>query len=186
MKTTDISGYETGGIMLSEEELKAKVKELGAQITRDYAGKKPLVIGTLKGAFIFMADLVREIDLDLEIDFISASSYGMGTTSSGTIKIKKEPDAELAGRDILIVEDIIDSGNTLKYLKDVYFQDKNASSVKICTLLDKPARRTADIVPDYVGFSIEDKFIVGYGLDYQERFRQLPHITWLAEKKEQQ
>ena len=110
----------------------------------------------------------------------------MGTESSGTIKIQKEPDAELAGRDILIVEDIIDSGNTLKYLKDTYFAGKNVKSVRICTLLDKPARRTADIVPDYIGFSVEDKFIVGYGLDYQERFRQLPHITWLAEKGEQQ
>ena len=186
MKPTDISGYEIGGIMLSNEELKARIKELGAQITQDYAGEKPLIIGTLKGAFIFMADLIREIDLDLEIDFISAFSYGMGTESSGTIKIQKEPDAELAGRDILIVEDIIDSGNTLKYLKDTYFAGKNVKSVRICTLLDKPARRTADIVPDYTGFSVEDKFIVGYGLDYQERFRQLPHITWLAEKGEQQ
>ena len=167
MKPTDISGYEIGGIMLSNEELKARIKELGAQITQDYAGEKPLIIGTLKGAFIFMADLIREIDLDLEIDFISASSYGMG-------------------RDILIVEDIKDSGNTLKYLKDTYFAGKNVKSVRICTLLDKPARRTADIVPDYTGFSVEDKFIVGYGLDYQERFRQLPHITWLAEKGEQQ
>ena len=186
MKPTDISGYEIGGIMLSNEELKARIKELGAQITQDYAGEKPLIIGTLKGAFIFMADLIREIDLDLEIDFISASSYGMGTESSGTIKIQKEPDAELAGREILIVEDIIDSGNTLKYLKDTYFAGKNVKSVRICTLLDKPARRIADIVPDYTGFSVEDKFIVGYGLDYQERFRQLPHITWLAEKGEQQ
>ena len=186
MNTTDIPGYEIGGVLLSEEKIKARVKELGAQITRDYAGEKPLVIGTLKGAFIFMADLVREIDLDLEIDFISASSYGSGTESSGKITVRKEPDAEIEGRHVIIVEDIVDSGNTLKYLKDTYFTDKNAKSVKICALLDKPARRIVDITPDYTGFTVEDLFIVGCGLDYQERFRQLPHITYLVEKAEEQ
>ncbi len=184
MNTTDIPGYEIGGILLSNEEIKARTRELGAQITSDYAGEKPLIIGTLKGAFIFMADLIREIDLDLETDFISASSYGSGTESSGTITVRKEPDAEISGRHVIIVEDIVDSGNTLKYLKDIYFADKKAKSVKICALLDKPARRKVDIKPDYIGFTVEDMFIVGYGLDYQERFRQLPHITYLVEKKE--
>lgn len=178
----NIPGYELGDIMLSDREIKERVKELGRRITEDYAGEKLLIIGILKGAFVFMSDLIREIDLDLEMDFMAASSYGSGTESSGQVKIKKEPDVSLEGRHILLVEDIVDSGITLKYLKDVYFADKNIKSVKVCSLLDKPARRKADIVPDYKGFTVDDKFIVGYGLDYQEHFRQLPHITYLVEE----
>ena len=122
-----------------------------------------------------MADLIREIDLDLEIDFISASSYGMGTESSGTIKIQKEPDAELAGRDILIVEDIIDSGNTLSQLRK-FLLERNPASLKICTILDKPSRREVEVPVDYIGFEIPDKFVVGYGLDYDQRYRNLDYI----------
>lgn len=177
-----IPGYEIGDIMLSDEEIKARIKELGAKITQDYAGESVLLIGILKGAFIFFADLVREIDLDIQMDFMAASSYGSGTTSSGTVKIKKEPDTDPAGRHVILVEDIVDSGNTLKYLKDTYFAEKGAKSVKICALLDKPSRRVTDVTPDYKGFTVDDKFIVGYGLDYQEHFRQLPHITYLVEK----
>ncbi len=176
----DIDGYKVGGVVFSEEQLAKRVKELGAEISRDYKGKKLLVIGILRGAVMFFSDLVRAIDLDIEIDFMAASSYGNGTVSTGVISIKKEPDAILEGRDILLVEDIIDTGNTLKYLKDSYFRDKKVKSVKVCTLLDKPVRRTADIIPDYKGFEVDDRFIIGYGLDYQERFRQLPHITYLV------
>ena len=177
-----IPGYKIGDIMLSDQEIKERIRELGKKITEDYAGEQLVVIGVLKGAFIFMSDLIREIDLDIEMDFMAASSYGSGTETSGVVKIKKEPDVELKDRHVLIVEDIVDSGVTLKYLKDTYFASKEAKSVKICSLLDKPARRRTDITPDYKGFTVDDKFIVGYGLDYQEHFRQLPHITYLMEE----
>ncbi len=179
-----ISGYETGDVMLSSDEIQARVRELGKQITDDYAKEPLLVIGILKGAFVFLADLVRAIDLDLEVDFMSVSSYGSGTQSEGHVVLKRAPDADPAGRHVLLVEDIIDSGTTMEYLKNTYFADKQAKSVKICTLLDKPARRTTDIEADYTGFSIDDKFIVGYGLDYGEHLRQLPHITYLKESQE--
>ena len=176
-----IPGYEVGGILLSEEEIAARVAELGQRITQDYAGEKLLVIGILKGAFVFMSDLIRQIDLDLETDFMAASSYGSGTESSGEVRITKEPGVDLAGRHVLLVEDIVDSGITLKYLKDTYFADRDIRSVKICALLDKPARRKADITPDYKGFTVDDRFIVGYGLDYAQKYRNLPYITYLAE-----
>ncbi len=179
---TSIPGYEIGDIMLSDQEIKERVRELGKKITEDYAGESLIVIGILKGAFIFMSDLIREIDLDIEMDFMEASSYGSGTETSGQVRVKKEPDIDMKNRHVLIVEDIVDSGVTLKYLKDTYFASKGAKSVKICSLLDKPARRRTDIKPDYKGFTVDDKFIVGYGLDYQEHFRQLPHITYLIEE----
>ena len=130
-----------------------------------------------------MADLIREIDADIELDFMIVSSYGNSTESSGNVKIEKDLDNSPSGKNILIVEDIIDTGNTLKYLKEQYFANKNAESVKIVTLLSKPARRTAGIEPDYVGFEIEDKFIIGCGLDYAEKYRQLPDIKHLVEEK---
>ena len=179
----NVPGYEVGGTLLAEDEIKHRIKELGAEISRDYQGKDVLVVGVLKGSFIFMSDLVRAIDGDVRVDFLVASSYGNATETSGAVEIKKDLDQSPMGKNILIVEDIIDSGVTLKYLKDFYFAGKGAESVKICTLLDKPARRRTDVVPDYVGFTVDDKFIIGYGLDYMEQFRQLPYISYLVEKK---
>ena len=166
---------------MSEAELKACVQKLGAQITKDYEGKNLLLVSVLRGSVIFMADLMREIKIPCTIDFMSVSSYGSGTKSSGVVKIIKDLDLNLAGYDILIVEDILDSGNTLAYLKKMLLT-RNPSSIKICTLLDKPERRTADISADYSGFSIPDAFAVGYGLDYNEKYRNLPFIGVLDPK----
>ena len=179
----NVPGYELGGELLSAEAIKNRVAELGQQISADYEGKKLTVVGILKGSFVFMSDLIREIDGDVEIDFMEVSSYGNSTTSSGNVRIVKDMDVSPAGKNILIVEDIVDTGNTLKYLKDTFLKSKNPESVKIVTLLDKPARRKADIVPDYKGFTVEDLFIVGYGLDYAQQFRQLPYIAYLEETK---
>jgi len=162
-------------IFFSEEELRTRVRELGQEITRDYAGKEPLCIGVLKGSFVFMADLVRSIDLRAEVEFMAVSSYGNGTTTTGAVKITKDLSKDIAGRDVIIVEDILDSGVTLNYLKQ-YLSVRQPNSIKIVTLLDKPARRKADIKADYVGFECPDAFIVGYGLDYAEHYRNLPYI----------
>ena len=179
----NVPGYDVGGVLLTEEEIKERVKELGKQISADYEGEDIFVVGVLKGSFVFMSDLVRAIDGNVSIDFLVASSYGDATETSGSVQIKKDLDRSPSGKNVLIVEDIIDSGVTLKYLKDYYFAGKGAKSVKICTLLDKPARRKTDVVPDYSGFTVDDKFIIGYGLDYTEQFRQLPHITYLVPKE---
>ncbi|MGP1442052.1 MAG: hypoxanthine phosphoribosyltransferase [Anaerovoracaceae bacterium] len=180
---SDKPEYKVGEIVLSKEQIKERVAELGRKISEDYAGEPIFAVGILKGAFVFMADLIREIDADLELDFMIVSSYGNSTESSGTVKIEKDLDSSPSGKNILIVEDIIDTGNTLKYLKEHYFANKNAKSVKIVTLLSKPSRRTADIEPDYIGFEIEDKFIIGCGLDYAEKYRQLSDIKHLIEDK---
>lgn len=165
-------------ILISEEELKQICKRLGEQITRDYQGKKLLVVSVLKGAVVFMADLLREIKCDCEIDFIAVSSYS-GTKTTGVVKFKKDLDIDPDGMDILIVEDILDSGVTLSYLRSV-LMGRNANSIKICTLLDKPANRKADIKADYVGTEVPDAFIIGYGLDYNEKYRNLPYIGILS------
>ena len=162
-------------VLISEDALKAKVAELGAQITKDYGGKKLLVLGVLKGSFIFMADLIRHIDLPLQVEFMAVSSYNSGVKSSGVVKIIKDIDINPQDFNILIVEDILDSGLTLKYLKDLLLQ-RNASNIRIATLLDKPARRAADIQADYCGFVVPDEFVVGYGLDYAEHYRNLPYV----------
>ena len=162
-------------VLVNEEQLKECVQKLGAQITKDYEGKNLLLVSVLRGSVIFMADLMREIKIPCTIDFMSVSSYGAGTKISGVVKIIKDLDLNLAGYDILISEDILDSGNTLSYLKKILLT-RNPSSIKICTLLDKPERRTADITADYSGFSIPDAFAVGYGLDYDEKYRNLPFI----------
>jgi len=164
-------------VMISEEEIQTKIKELGEAITRDYSNANEIVvIGVLKGAFIFMSDLIRHMKLEnVYIDFMSVSSYGVSTESSGVVKILKDLDFEIEGKHVLIVEDIIDTGLTLKYLTK-NLETRNAASVKICTLLDKPSRRKCDINIDYFGFTIPDKFIVGYGIDYAEKFRNLPYI----------
>lgn len=162
-------------ILFTEEELAARVRELGARITRDYAGKDLVVASVLRGSYIFMADLTRAIELPVTVDFMAVSSYGAGTVSSGQVEIKKDLSDSIEGKDLLIVEDILDSGNTLYYLTDVLDARKPAS-IRICTLLDKPERRTRPIRADYSGFSIPDAFVVGYGLDYNERYRNLPYI----------
>lgn len=161
-------------ILISEEEIKQICKRLGEQITNDYKGKNLLVVSVLKGAVIFMADLLREIKCDCQIDFIAVSSYS-GTKTTGVVKFKKDLDIDPDGMDILIVEDILDSGVTLSYLSGV-LMGRNANSIRICTLLDKPANRKADIKADYVGKEVPDAFIIGYGLDYNEKYRNLPYI----------
>ncbi|MGP0580062.1 hypoxanthine phosphoribosyltransferase [Paenibacillus peoriae] len=162
-------------ILISEEEIQGKIKELGAQLSVKYEGKNPLVICVLKGAFIFMADLVKSITVPLELDFMAVSSYGASTKSSGIIKIIKDLDASVEGRDVLIVEDIIDSGLTLTHLIEL-LKNRNANSVCVVTLFDKPARRTVNLEADYTGFTLPDAFVVGYGLDYAEHYRNLPYI----------
>ena len=162
-------------ILMSQEELQAKVKELGAQISRDYAGKEPLLVSVLRGSYIFMADLTRAIDCMCRVDFMAVSSYGSGTTSSGQVEIIKDLSDSIEGKDLIIVEDILDSGNTLSYLMKI-LQARRPASIRLCTLLDKPSRRAKPITADYVGFEVPDKFVVGYGLDYDEKYRNLPYI----------
>ena len=162
-------------VLLSEEQLKAKCAEMGARITRDYQGKNLLLVTVLKGAVVYLADLMRCIDLPCAIDFMVVSSYGSGVKTSGVVKIVKDLDVPLKDRHILIVEDILDSGLTLSYIKGI-LQDRGPASIRIVTLLDKPARRKADIKADYVGFEVPDDFVIGYGLDYDEKYRNLPYI----------
>ena len=162
-------------VLISEEELKKRVAELGAQISADYAGKEPLLVSVLRGSYIFMADLTRSINLDLTVDFMVVSSYGAGTVSSGQVEIKKDLSDSIEGKDLIVVEDILDSGNTLYYMMDV-LRARKPASIRICALMDKPDRRTKPITADYVGFTIPDAFIVGYGLDYDEKYRNLPYV----------
>ncbi|WP_010279341.1 hypoxanthine phosphoribosyltransferase [Paenibacillus senegalensis] len=168
-------------VLFSEEEINRKVAELGEQISEAYRGRNLFVICVLKGAFIFMGDLVKRITIPMELDFMAVSSYGQSTRSSGEVKIIKDLDVPAEGRDILIVEDIIDSGLTLNYLIDT-LKRRNAHSVSVVTLFDKPARRTVKIEPDYKGFTLPDEFIVGYGLDYAEKYRNLPYVGILKQE----
>jgi hypoxanthine phosphoribosyltransferase len=162
-------------ILVTTETLANRVKELGKQISADYAGKEILMIGVLRGAVIFMADLARSIELPVAIDFMAVSSYGSSTDSSGVVRILKDLDENVEGKHLLIVEDIIDSGLTLKYLLE-NLKSRKPASVKICTLLNKPSRRKVDVTVDYNGFDIPDDFVVGYGLDFAEKYRNLPFI----------
>ena len=162
-------------ILISQEEIQVRCKELGKELTEIYQNTNPLVVGVLKGAVPFMADIVRSIDTYLELDFMDVPSYGNATVSSGEVKIVKDLDTNVEGRDLLIVEDIIDSGRTLAYLVDL-FKYRKAKSVKIVTLLDKPEGRVVNIEADYVGFNVPNEFVVGYGLDYAEAYRNLPYI----------
>lgn len=162
-------------VLYSEEQIQDKIKELGKKLSIDYEGKNPLVICVLKGAFIFMADLVKQIRVPLELDFMAVSSYGQSTKSSGVVKIIKDLDVPIEGRHILIVEDIIDSGLTLSYLIDV-LERRNAKTISVVALFNKPARRTVDLEPEYAGYVLPDEFVVGYGLDYAEKYRNLPFI----------
>lgn len=162
-------------VLFSAEDIKNRVKQLGEILTNDYMDKNPLLICPLKGSAIFFADLVREIKISCEFDFMSVSSYNNDIVSSGKVKIKKDLESNINGRHIIIIEDIIDSGITLFNLKNL-FAARNPASLKICTLLDKPSRRIADIESDYVGFEIPDKFVIGYGMDVAEKYRNLPYI----------
>ncbi|MFC5602203.1 hypoxanthine phosphoribosyltransferase [Sporosarcina koreensis] len=168
-------------VLITEEEIQEKIAELGAVLTEDYQDKFPLAIGVLKGALPFMSDLIKRIDAYIELDFMDVSSYGNATVSSGEVKIVKDLNASVEGRDVLIIEDIIDSGKTLNYLVEL-FKYRKAKSIKIVTLLDKPTGRKVDLKADYVGFLVPDAFVVGYGLDYAEKYRNLPYIGVL--KKE--
>jgi len=162
-------------VLLSEEEIRAKCKEMGARISQEYKGKNLMLVTVLKGAVVFLADLMRAIEVPAEIDFMVVSSYGSGVKSSGVVKIVKDLDVPLAGKDLLIVEDILDSGLTLSYIKEL-LASRGPASIKIATLLDKPSRRKVDLVADYIGFSVPDEFVIGYGLDYDEKYRNLPYI----------
>lgn len=166
--------------LLTREEVEKRIKELAKEIEKDYCGKDLLVIGLLKGSIMFMSDLIKEMDLPVMIDFMSVSSY-LGTTSTGVINVLKDTDISVKDKDVLIVEDIIDTGLTLSHVKKL-LEDRGTKSLKICTLLDKPSRRTVEMKGDYVGFEIPDEFVVGYGLDYDQHHRNLPYVGIVVKK----
>lgn len=166
---------ETIRVMIPEEEVDAKIAELGEKISEDYAGRQVHLICILKGSVFFTCELAKRITVPVSLDFMSVSSYGDGTASSGIVKIAKDLDESLEGKDVIVIEDIIDSGRTLYYLMDVLGK-RQPNSLKLCTLLDKPDRRVRDVKVDYVGFEIPDEFVVGYGLDYAQKYRNLPYI----------
>lgn len=162
-------------ILLSKEQIEARVKELGAEISRDYAGERLLMVGILRGAVVFFSELVKNVDLDVRFDFMVVSSYGSGSVTSGEVKIGKDLSQPIEGKNVLIVEDIIDTGHTLKNLKRL-LETRNPKSIKIASLLDKPSRREVEMEGDYIGFKVPNEFVVGYGLDYDEKYRNLPDI----------
>lgn len=162
-------------VLYSEEEIHAAVVAMGQKISTDYAGKKLMMISVLKGSVVFMSDLMRAVTVDCRIDFMSVSSYGSGVKTSGVVKIVKDLDTSITGYDVLVVEDILDSGMTLSYILEL-FAAREPNSIRLCTLLDKPERRKVDISTDYCGFKVPDEFLVGYGLDYDEKYRNLPYI----------
>lgn len=162
-------------ILFTEEQIKARVKELGRQISADFKGEDIVVIGLLKGCFMFIADLMRAIDTNVAVDFMVVSSYGSGVVSSGEIKVRKDYSIDIEGKNVLVIDDILDTGRTLAFVKD-YLIVKSPKTIKLCTLLDKPERKTSKVEVDYVGFSVPDEFVVGYGLDYDEKYRNLPFI----------
>ena len=166
-------------LIISRAEIDRRIKELGREITRDYLGKDLVVIGILKGAFVFMADLIRTIDLDLRVDFLQVASYGQGHVANGPVKIGKDIGLEIAAKDILLVEDIVDTGSTLVRIME-FLADRRPQSVRSCVLIDKKERRQEDIRVDYVGFTVDKGFLVGYGLDYGERYRQDPEVSSLT------
>lgn len=167
-------------IIFTENQIKKRVAELGAQITKDYDGKEIVAVGILKGAIVFFTDLVREIKLPVQFDFMAVSSYGAGTKTSGTVRLLKDIDTDIENKHVIIIEDIVDSGLTLKYLKE-NFEHRKAASVKLCVLMDKPSGRQTPITVDYVGFTVPDVFIIGYGVDYAGRYRNLPYIGTLKQ-----
>ena len=167
-----------GKILYTEEQIRERARELGREISNDYRGEELVLLCTLKGSVMWLTDLMKELYLDTEIDFIQASSYGSNTHSSGVVKVTKDVSMNLYNKNILIVEDIVDTGITLKYIKE-YLGERNPKSIKICSMLDKPSRRVADVKADYIGFTVEDLFIIGYGLDFNQKYRNLPYISYL-------
>jgi hypoxanthine phosphoribosyltransferase len=165
-------------VLISQDEIRQAVARLASEIRRDYQGNQPLLIGILKGSFVFMADLIREIGLPVEVDFVKLSSYGSGTETSGKVKVVQGLKTKIKGRDVLIVEDIVDTGLTVSFLLD-YLRKKKPASLKLCTLTDKPSRHKAPVAIDYLGFTVPNKFIVGYGIDWNEQFRYLKDIFYL-------
>ena len=171
---------EVGEVLVSAEDLQRRVRELGAEISRDYAGRRLLLVGVLKGAVFFLSDLMRNLDVQCEVDFMAVASYGSATKSSGVVRILKDLDAVIEGRDVLIVEDIVDSGLTLQYLMR-NLRGRNPRSLEVCALLIKPERQKVDLQARYVGFEIPNRFAIGYGLDHNERYRNLPYVAALKE-----
>ena len=168
-------------VFLTQEQISKRIKEIGKQISSDYNGKTLVLVGILKGSVMFLSDLMKEIDIPCTMDFMAVSSYGSATESTGVVKILKDLDSSIKGENVLIVEDIIDTGVTLSYLKN-YLKSRNPNSIEIVSLLNKPSRRKASVVPKYVGFDVPDYFLVGYGLDYDEKYRNLPFIGSLKEE----
>lgn len=177
----NLMNCDISAVLFDERRIQTRIREIGQEINSDYEGKVPVVIGVLKGGFVFLSDLIRAITIPLEIDFLAISSYGAGTSSSGVVKIRKDIDIELADRDVIIVEDIVDSGLSLQYIKDYIWKHKPAS-LRTCVLLDKPKAHKIEIFFEYVGFEVGDEFVVGYGLDYAELYRNLPYIGILKEE----
>lgn len=171
-----------GEVLITQEEIIARAKEIGAEIAEKHADDDVILVGILRGSVLWMSDIMKNTPLDLTIDFMVCSSYGSSTKSSGIVRINKDLEEDIEGKAVIIVEDIIDSGVTLEYLKK-YLANRNPKSVEVCSLLDKPTGRRCDIQGDYVGFTVDDIFIVGYGLDYDQRYRQLPYISWISESK---
>jgi hypoxanthine phosphoribosyltransferase len=177
-----IAVHQGGGVMkvlLSSDQIQARILEMGKEIAADYQGREPHLVGVLKGACPFMTDLAQAIELPLTLDYIAVSSYGKATKSSGEVKLVKDLDQGLDGRDLVVVEDIVDTGLTLTYLQDI-LRARNPKSLRTACLLSKPSRRQVDVKVEYIGFTIEDRFVVGYGLDYAEQYRNLPHIAVLG------
>jgi len=165
-------------VLVTRDEIESKTVELAAKISKDYKGKNLLLVGVLKGGFVFLADLMRKIDIQCEVDFIMVSSYGASTKTTGVVKIIKDIDSDISGREILVVEDLVDTGLTLKHLVEL-LKTRNPASIKICAILDKPSRRLVDIEVEYVGIRIPDEYVVGYGLDYANKYRHLPDVCTL-------
>lgn len=170
-----------GTVLITQEQINEKAAEIGRQITEDFAGEEVVLVGILRGAVLWMGDIMKNVNLDMVIDFMAVSSYGAATKTSGIVKINKDLDTDIEGKNVIIVEDIVDSGVTLNYLMG-YFESRGAKTIKICALLDKPEGRRVEMEVDYKGFDVDDRFIVGYGLDYDQKYRNLPYITWLKEE----
>ena len=175
MSTND---HVIGKILFTEAEIRKRAEELGEEISNEFKGEELVVIGTLKGSVPWMCDLMKCLDLDTVIDFVKASSYGSSTTTSGVVKISMDTELNLYNKNVLVVEDIVDTGTTRKYLLEK-LNERHPKSLKVCTMLDKPSRRTADFHADYIGFQVEDLFVIGYGLDYDQKYRNLPYISYL-------
>lgn len=169
-----------GKIMITQQQINDRAAEIGRQIEKDFNGEPIVLVGILRGAVLWMSDIMKNTNLDMTIDFMAVSSYGSEKKSSGIVKINKDLDTDIEGKNVIIVEDIVDSGTTLNYLKG-YFESRAAKEIKICTLLDKPEGRKVDIDVDYIGFTVDDRFIIGYGLDYDQKYRNLPYISYLED-----